>query len=1030
MEQDFIPDASFVPDSPIKKNDSAKQGSDQDFISDEEFQSDEDKTGGSGLTALGLGEKFAQGIIGPLAPMAEVGINKAAASGALSGLPGALGAGLQALAPEMTPEKIRERTEQAGGLGTVAEMTGFGVGMFLPLGYAGALGKIGEGAKVAAGLGEASGLAAKMAAGAIKGTAEMAALGGGEELTRLIEKDPDQTATSAIAHVGMSAALGTAFGAGFAAVPPLWMATAGPTVEKILGKIKSDWGIGNPSEQEMQIVSPVVKNLLNTFGGVDQEVMEKYAADRAAINNAPEFHDLYSHVLDEVLDRQENLLIKKETFSSAKSKFSDFMNEQKLALRQAGYDAGAADTMASAALKEAQTKVALSLQDSALSSAPRAFSGVQKLKDEAIALSQGARDILDKTPGELSLKPIFEAVKPMQDKLYSLGFPERAEALGQQMDIFAHQYGDRLGYSDAKSMIQGLQQRGKWNFGANEMSNGLSPYFNELSGIMNEGLKDAVPAYREAMKPTAEAFELLGKLNKYGTPESANKAVLGLKNPANYASELPLLKALEMKSGVNFVGDLEQYASPHLRDSMIKALPEYESAQRTAEALRALKDPETQAAMQRSVYLSSAYRQMENAEKSLEQQVEIMSKTKGLTPATIESKMKAVMAGKSIAGKGVLEHIPGLDGLSIPELLNMIHVRESFEKGSMHGSRNVNLWAKMVGSLGGLIGGLATHGVEGGAIGAGAGAYIGAILDKNGPAFVKDLLDKYLDKYGDLPKMTGASPEATKAALIHFLSSGKEPSAKAFKSTVNYMNAAKMGTKILKNSARAIFEGSKVLPPNLFPDIEKTKKLDEKAKKLQSKQVQMFSVGGEVGDYLPSHGEALAKISMNATNHINQSRPDSQKSAFLDEEVEPTSQQINEHDRNLQIAQQPLVVFNHIKNNTLIPQDIQSLKSLYPDYYGHMSQSIMDAMADHVSDGGKIPYQLRQSLSAFMGHPLDSSFSQSNIMAAQNSFSYQKSQAAPQGMMGGGKSVKKLGSAHSQYQTMEQSARARQTNKG
>lgn len=1020
---DFIPDEQFTPDAPAPPVSHAPAADMQtapqagpapsptpspasstenapDFIPDEQFVSDEEKYGTTGQTAITAAEKFGQGLIGPLAPLAERAL----------GVP---------------PEDIRLRAKTNEGVGALSELVGFGTGLFFGTGEAALLGKIGKGAEAAVGLGKAAGLGSKIAGGAVRGAAEMAALQGGEEATKLITKDPEQTATSALINVGLSTVLGTAFGAGFAAVPALWTATAGPTVEKTLSRIKADWGFGNPLPGDEHIVAPVIKSALSVLGGVSRENIEAYAANREAILNAPEFMEVYSNSLDHILDMQANLETKKATYQQAKSSLNEYLAKQKVHLRQMGYDAGAADKMANDTFKEAQTRIALGLQENALAAAPKAFSAVQKLKTNAIQLSQGAREILNETPGELSLKPILEAVRPMQDELYAKGFPERAEALGKQMEVFTNQYGDKISYPDAKSMIQGLQQRGNWTFGANEVSNGLSSYYNKLSGIMNNALKDAVPAYRRAMEPTASAFELLDKLDKYATPEVANKSVLSLNKKVNYVNDMPMLKALEAQSGINFVNELEHYANPEVIDAMTKAIPEYKATLRTAEAVQSLKDPETRAALENAQGLSKPFQEFGKAQKNLQFMEEQLSKLKGVTPATLESKMKSVMGGKNQFSRSVLENIPGMEGMTIPEILDLIHVRESFEKGAANGSRNVNLWSKIAhtvvsSGIGGITGGLIGGPVAAG-IAATMGAGVGAIIDKDGPAIVRDLLDKYLNKYGDLPKAVGATPEATKAALVQFLGKDVPPDAKAFKSTINYLNDAKKGPGILKRSADTIFKSGEVLPQHLYPDPEKTKKLDERTKKLQDNEQGMLDVGGGLGNYMPEHGAALAAATMRATKFINQNRPQPVKGAFFDHDIEPTKAQMSEYHRGLQIAEQPLITLQHLKDGTLVPQDIQILSAIHPQYYENMKTAVMESLTNHTTDGGKVPYGLRQSLSLFVGHELDSSMTQPMIMAAQMVFAKNQQQAPPPATK-----TNKMGEMAKQYMTANQSSETRQ----
>lgn len=858
---------------------------------------------------------------------------------------------------------------------------------------------------------------------------ELAAYQASAELTKAIQEDPNQTAGSALVNVGLSGLLGGAVGVPLGAASTAWEKMSGPAAQKILDKVKMHWGMGNPLDKEPEIVSPLVKRALSIFGGVPPEMMEKYAAQREMVMAAPEFHQVYGEALDHILGMQENLEVKKGALKVAQSEFKEFLAQQKTALKQAGYDAASADKIAQQALKEATTRVGIGLQNEALEAAPRAFSAVEKLRTQALEMSQAARDILDQTPGELSLRPVFEAIRPMQDELYAKGFPAMAEELGKTMEVFATQYGERIGYSDAKSMIQGLQQRGKWNMQANEVSAGLRSYYNQLSGIMNEALKEAVPAYRVAMKPTAEAFELLGKLDKYGSPEQANKAVLGLKNAANYANEMPMLRSLEAKTGINFSHQLEQYANPAVREAMSKAIPEYGQALKTAEALQHLKDPETRAALERAPYLSQAAKALTRAESDLQFALEKKAEMAGLSHRTLESKMKSVMAGRSLNDRKILEQIPGLDGMTIPEILDLINIRQAFEKGAMNGSRNVNLLSKLMGSIGAIIGGGVgglTGGLVGGAplatLGSGAGALMGAAVDKEGPAMVRALLDKYLDRFGDMPKVFGTGADQIRAALIHFIDSAAPADSKVFRATIKAIEASKSGGKIIKGAAKGIFEGGKVIPNHIWSDMDRVKKLDERTKKLKVDESGLFNESGAANHYLPDRGSVLSSNIARAVTYINANRPAPTKMAPLDPEVPPSQESMHMFYRGLQIAEQPLSILQRVADSTLLPADVAHLNAMYPEFYQIMRHEVMDAMNERVSEGKPIPYSLRQSLSLFMGETLDSSLAPENLIAAQSVFAAQRQVNNSQGNANGNPNAKKntLGKMADGHKTAEQ----------
>lgn len=159
-------------------------------------------------------EGLAKGVLGPLAPYLEKKLLK---------VPGSE----QRARAEANP--VAAGVGQAAGL-VGSALTGVGEGAIMA--------KAGEAAAEAAGLAQATSVTAKIGSEAVKQAAEMAVLQSSDEVGKLIINDPDTSAQSALANVGLATAIGGAGGAVFGAVNPLWKATVGNKVEKVLGGIK------------------------------------------------------------------------------------------------------------------------------------------------------------------------------------------------------------------------------------------------------------------------------------------------------------------------------------------------------------------------------------------------------------------------------------------------------------------------------------------------------------------------------------------------------------------------------------------------------------------------------------------------------------------------------------------------------------------------------------------------------------------------------------------------------------------------
>lgn len=205
----------------------------------------------------------------------------------------------------------------------------------------------------------------------------------------------------------------------------------------------------------------------------------------------------------------------------------------------------------------------------------------------------------------------------------------------------------------------------------------------------------------------------------------------------------------------------------------------------------------------------------------------------------------------------------------------------------------------------------------------------------------------------------------------------------AFKHALDYVAAfAKGETRINRGVANIFKAGKEVLPSHMLPSEKSRNKLDDQLKELSENQEPMTQVGGKTGHYLPNHGQALSQTAMNALNYINSQRPLEAKVSPLDKKqpIDPlTKQQFN---RTLDIAQQPLVVLNHVKEGTLQPKDIEVLNNLYPDLYKKLSSKIITQITNLKSDE-IIPYKTKMGMSLFLGKAMDSSMLPQSIVAAQ-----------------------------------------------
>lgn len=328
--------------------------------------------------------------------------------------------------------------------------------------------------------------------------------------------------------------------------------------------------------------------------------------------------------------------------------------------------------------------------------------------------------------------------------------------------------------------------------------------------------------------------------------------------------------------------------------------------------------------------------------------------------------------------------------------VGMTALRDSLNKPS-NGAKLADLWIDKLGAH--SLGNAAAMGVGEAAIPGFVGAYAGEkVLGPIFSAVLKPLMEKYPNV--DL---------------------------NAFKQAFSLLKNISEGNNLVTNAAANLFvSGAKVLPSHLIPSKEDISKLDEKTKEMNSNVDAMSKVPGDVSYYMPDHGTAMAKMTNDAVTYINSQRPMPMKAMPLDTQPEPSPMQKQQFNRTLAVAQQPLIAMQHIKDGTLLPQDVATVKQIYPEYYQKMSQEILNAMTDHLTEENPIPYKVRQGMSLFLGQPLDSTMTPQAIQSAQSVFASQKASLQPQ-QNAPKASPSKLNKVSDSYLTSDQAAQKRLT---
>lgn len=237
------------------------------------------------------------------------------------------------------------------------------------------------------------------------------------------------------------------------------------------------------------------------------------------------------------------------------------------------------------------------------------------------------------------------------------------------------------------------------------------------------------------------------------------------------------------------------------------------------------------------------------------------------------------------------------------------------------------------------------------------------------------------------------------------------------------------GVASMVKAAKAVFNPAmEVLPGALATTKENRDSIRDALKTFQDDPHSILKAGGTLESSMPDHNVAVGQLMGQAVQHLTsiQPKPSGGKSP-LDSEIAPTKGQQSMFDRSLNIANQPLTVLQHIKDGTLMSNDLKTFMAVSPALHQPLSSALVKQMIEHKAKGEPIPYRTRAGLSLFMGQPMDSTMSPMALQSVQNGF--HPPQPVNQAQKGSKKppqsGLNKLSQISSQTQTAEQSREAR-----
>lgn len=259
--------SKLTPEAPTPENVTPPPTPTRDFIPDSEFVPDEERYGSPLEMAKTFGEGAMQGVLGPLAPVAEQAASKA----------------LFNQEPEETSQNIMNRQATNPYTHLAGEVTGLGGSMATGVGEGAIAAHLGEAALPA--IAETAAPLARIGSRAVSESIANMAISSSDELTKLVLGNPDQTVESAAQDIGLSGLIGGLVGGTLSGTSELYKATVAPKMAEALSYIQQRLG-----GVEGQVPTTTDK-LINASG------LDIPAAQRAVINNDPGAQAAFSHLM-------------------------------------------------------------------------------------------------------------------------------------------------------------------------------------------------------------------------------------------------------------------------------------------------------------------------------------------------------------------------------------------------------------------------------------------------------------------------------------------------------------------------------------------------------------------------------------------------------------------------------------------------------------------------------------------------------------------------------------------------------------
>jgi hypothetical protein len=265
-------------------------------------------------------------------------------------------------------------------------------------------------------------------------------------------------------------------------------------------------------------------------------------------------------------------------------------------------------------------------------------------------------------------------------------------------------------------------------------------------------------------------------------------------------------------------------------------------------------------------------------------------------------------------------------------------------------------------------------------------------------------------KFAEGGMVTGGMPVADTSSypapvnFQNYLSSPPE-----IQSSIKMAQAIIKGDQMLKNSVKSVFDPTSKykIPAPSEKNIANLKKYVAKAQQDPESLLSMVENGSHPA--VPEFGSPFAQMVTRATNYLETVQPKQPKASPMDTALpRPKGAHDDMYNHVLKIVEQPLYIMDKLKAGTMIPEEVNAFKTVYPKLYSDVCDQITNHLIDHKANNKQVPYRVKVGLSMFLGQPLDSTMTPQSLQAIQAA----NGKAAQQAQQGGGGPATPQGGRH------------------